>query len=329
MYLDGIVRIFESGSQVGAINIQPYLRELTGNFRIVEFANGKLRARINVPEPNTVGNRQHLMELQLVRTNGYEMRVSSKSALGDWVGRRYIPTTDSRCDTYAYFDPQGLRVGKLGQMPSTVVSLRTQADLEEAGGGTPRMVTFSPDCSLVAVRENTETVDVYPVRSDRDDGKVTDVLRSVDIPDALKGVSEPNWVQLRPALAMADIDKGWRFAWPTPQGVAVLDAANYPDAAAQSRSRHLLTGLDNVARLSLSSDGTYLVALNQNFARRTIQTQVRIWKLIGDQRGSGDDFREEACRVAAIETGTNKFTDEERNLFSHERPSEPCSRNIN
>jgi hypothetical protein len=126
-------------------------------------------------------------------------------------------------------------------------------------------------------------------------------VMNVDIPLAAQDVVRPTFSLLRPLMALSRTDRGYRFAWLTRNGIAIIDAVYGGEQGEIIFNDPILTGVANGARLRFSRDGEFLILTQQDSFRSP--TKVRIWK-IGDIWHpilKEDELTNEACRIAQIE----------------------------
>ncbi len=171
------------------------------------------------------------------------------------------------------------------------------------------------------------------------DGEAPSIVTFPEPAAFASSMDTPSW--LPPALAVARAEGGWRFAWMTDRGIAVLDSGDpatlrsdapndlHPLTAAD---RPLLTGIRDPIRLELSSDGQ---RLSLQRVRPGSQQRMEIWDLskawadrLEDPNssidGAGGGLRREACRIAAIE-GSDRLQLDEMDAALHRQVRQPCA----
>jgi hypothetical protein len=257
-----------------------------------------------------------------------------------------LPALADDCDAYAFLgrnertrdqgmvDEFKLWIGQLTQDKAAFVPIKGYLNVGA--------VAIGRGCRAVIVRDDSSKLHMVSLDQDlkgslNKDKRPDLVSVSLDsIPGRMAGIMVPPLGQAQPMLAAAPIRGGWRVAWPSADGLTLVDIEEKGDglrATPVLLKEQMLTGIEaNYAQgsLGLSPDGTFaFLWTQQNFSARV---QLRAFDLDLDRRWkrlsalSNDKLIEEACRVARFQTGFNFLTHTELEIWLGSRGApQPCT----
>jgi hypothetical protein len=260
------------------------------------------------------------------------------------------PVLAEDCDAYAFVGRNELAKEK-GQPPAEDFKIWIGQFAAEKADFVPikgllnaGSVAIARDCHSVVVREDSSKIHIVSLDNDfkisrAKDGNPDVISVSLEaISQEMRGVLMPTFGQAQPMLAATPIKDGtgWRVAWPTADGLTVVDVEKSGEqlAATLLRKEQMLTGIEAsyaVGSLGLSPDASFaFLSTQQNFAARV---QLRAFDLNLDRQreklkalANDNKLIEEACRVAKLQTGFNFLTHTELEIWLGSRDaSQPCT----
>jgi hypothetical protein len=260
------------------------------------------------------------------------------------------PVLAEDCDAYAFLGRNELAKEK-GQPPAEDFKIWIGQFAAEKADFVPikgllnaGSIAIARDCHAVVVREDRSKIHIVSLDNDFKisrvkDGRPAVVAVSLEaVPPEMRGVLMPTFGQAQPMLAAAPIKdgRGWRVAWPTADGLTLVDVEKSGEqlAATALRKEQMLTGIDAnyaVGSLGLSPDASFaFLSTQQNFAAKV---QLRAFDLDLDRQRkklkaltNDNELIKEACRVARLQTGFNFLTRTELEIWlgSRDKP-QPCT----
>jgi hypothetical protein len=260
--------------------------------------------------------------LQLSSTaDGQLAPTSSGKVMLDWDPIRQQafrqPVLAEDCDVYAFLgkEDQSYRVlfGRFGEKASRSENFDNPLPLGA--------VAVARGCDSVLARDDTN-LHVIPLQHRPADSQEQSFPLAA-LGDARIMIA-PGAAQVPPMFAAAPLTKkrGWRVAWPTSGGLALVDVTLNEDTPIQLlNGTQMLTGLDSAyvfGSLSLSPDASY-VLMTQQQTFQALRLQLRAFDLRLDKRRqdlakltSTPELVREACRIAVFQDGNNQLTATER-----------------
>jgi hypothetical protein len=254
-----------------------------------------------------------------------------------------VPVLSEGCDDlYAYLgaEPDGRPLAWLGQLGKSPWLQSHRLDtVVSRTDPVPWSLAVARGCEVLVVREGSDRLQLLTL-APHSDALFGEKTISVGIPRDAKGFRPTPFPQMAPVIAAAPAvdergSKIWRVAWLVDNGLAVVDIDGEGNTDPKLHgSAVYLAGLDGVAarpRLTFSLDGAFLILAQQSWVA---EPRVRVFDLRLEQRRQeierlGQDLnalREEACRVAEFQTGSNALTKQE--LIAYLRNPEapqPCA----
>jgi hypothetical protein len=307
------------------------------------FANANLRnielmhtVRITANTRSGTSFETHFFELALTKDENGRLALKSPTIppQADSVvrssGVRYNPTIATQCGFYGYLQNQGksLVVHQLGRAePFLKVDLSTPVEEDDTlGGSFVRSISFSADCSAVTIRDAPDHLRVIPIEVANGSVRFGE-MKDIIVPEGAKDVAQPLSVRARPLIASLQMDDGYRFAWLTRNGLAVIDAPSRIDGDRRGNlvfGAPILTGVDNAAKLQFSQDGRFLILIQQNWGASHVK--VRVWEISEslDRIPEGNALVAEACRIARQENGRAALEEGESLQWFGENRRSPC-----
>jgi hypothetical protein len=294
--------------------------------------------RITANTRSGTSSETHFFELALTKDENGRLALKSPTIppQADSVirssGVRYNPTMAMQCGLYGYLQNQGtsLVVHQLGRAePSLKVDLSTPLLEDDTPGSSfVRSVSFSADCSAVTIRDALDHFRVIPIEVANGNVRFAEVKDiGVIVPEGAQDVVQPQSVRLRPLFASLQMDHGYRFAWLTRNGIAVIDVPSRINGDRKGNlvfGAPILTGLDNAAKLQFSRDGRFLILIQQGWGAS--RAKLRVWEINEglDRIPGGNELVAEACRIARQESGQAALEEGESLQWFGENRRSPC-----